>query len=324
MVKYKIDTHTYAQNADQSQDLDFHSPVARLQFDLSMAYTSDATPIKYDGHPGAFIDKLLVGEGTRFPVSFLGRDAYYLHWLMNLTKPTETLIVASAGAGTPARARYQFPMPLNIGAFLKPKLSVEWIGDPSQIGGLSTISGSLNGSIIFSENPVPEYSLVRDTTELAISGGDAKVIIPAEGRLSKILIISRDATTHLLENAGLDDVNLRIEGLIEEERQFAILEDEMQQNTDDALEAGVGLIDLSDILPLIGVNSRVTLEVGGTPVDLSFYFIYEGIKQAPAPTAAAKNLAAQPKKKALPTKGGLPSTVVLPRPPAFFRLRSRR
>lgn len=314
-LSYKLDTHTYALNADQSQLLDFHRPIAELQFDLNVSdyNTGAAGSVKYDAHPFNLVDTIRVGEGSRFPFTAKGRDLYYLHWLLKKTKPSETVYTSANAANKTARARVSLPMPLNKGAFTRPKLQVEWSGDlTGDIGADQTVdAASLNGAITFSENPVPEFSLFGSFDLLNKSGGTVKDQIPAEGRLSSILLISRNATSKNRDNTALDDVSLRLEGIIEQERAFATLENEMQTITDDALEAGVGLIDLKDTLPLIGSSSYVFIELGGTAMDLTVYYLFEGVKQQPTPTNKNEQLAAGNQKQAPITQQGLPGTIAV-------------
>lgn len=315
-LTYKFDTFNYSLNGEESQKLDFHRPVSRLELILSITdyNTGAAGATRYDAHPCNLIDTITIGEGTRFPIAVKGRDLFFLSWLMNKVKPTETLLTSANAANKTAEGFYPLPLPLNKGAFTNPKLKIEWSGDlTGDLGNDQTVdSASVNGSVDYQDTPVPEFSLFADTTLLNKSGGTVKSEIPAEGRLSKVLIMSRNQSSKNLANTALDDVSVRIEGISYYEKQWRNLEASMQNFTDDNAIAGVGLIDLTDTLPLIGNSSYVYIEVGGTAMDLTVYYLFEGVNQAAkVPTNQEATAGAQ--SQAPPaSKGGLPSTTPLP------------
>lgn len=314
-LTYKFDTFNYSLNGEESQKLDFHRPISKLDLILSISdyNTGAAGTTRYDAHPCNLIDSITVGEGSRFPVAIKGRDLFFLSWLMAKVKPTETLLTAVNAANKTAEGFYPLPLPLNRGAFTNPKLKIEWSGDlAGDLGADQTVdAASLNGSVEYQDVGVPEFSLFADTTLLNKSGGTVKSEIPAEGRLSKVLIFARNQASKNLANTALDDVSLRIEGVSFFEKQWRNLEAQMQAFTDDSAIAGVGLIDLSDTLPLIGSASYVFIEVGGTAMDFSVYYLFEGVNQAPK-TAENQGATAGAQTVSPPAaKGGLPSTTPL-------------
>lgn len=297
---YALETETYSSNGRSFMDIDTATNLLKLMLRLDLNYdTGTGGVINGEGILADIIDEVKIGQGSRFPLRFDGQDLPHLSAFLTKSKPYSNPVTSANAAGK--TADLDLELPLSIPAGLYPNLSarIEW-GTASSIGTDHTVNTmTVNGEAYYSDDPIPPFKVVPYTNETNISSGTKKYKLDAEGKLSGILMICRANSGKALL-AGLDTISLRVEGTEIFESEWPALQAAWRRwapacdrDTAFGWDAGIGVIDLSDELPIIGNNTHLYFEAGATACDVAAYALFEPISRAPASPETTDVLAAE-------------------------------
>lgn len=299
---YDFETKTYSSDGRSIIKIDSHMNVSHLnlRLDISDYDTAGAGSALREGWATNLIDTIKVGQGTRYPIVMDGKELVYGGTL--LTKAPVNFVKITDASATGKTARVHMPLPINIPVGLYPNLEVvvEW-GTDAAIGANQTVvAAALNGSVSYTDDPVPPYKMVTQTHHTNVSSGTQRFDVDPEGRLSKIMLIVRNNASPNALADNVDTVSLRIEGVEIFETEFEDMRSEWMRyapalglDTDYGYDTGFGIIELADDLPAIGTNSHLFVEVGATASQLVAMFLYEPDDRLPAAPTLTPAIAGQ-------------------------------
>ena len=282
--KYRIDTINYTADKYKTEKIPTHDNIVNINFRMDGKVSTDnvAPPTGiYDKHISQLIDTIKIGGGTVNPLELRGRDLYWLLMFFNKNLPTKIDVTETQNkTDEPCSISGILPIGVNAQDIENLRMKVEF-KDIAQLGDshYTDVEASIDGTYKYDTNPLEAMKVVPNE-ELNNRTKGGKIQIDAEGKLSKLLIISRNNATPYARNNQIDTITLKIEGneILETEWKEAkqLFSDFTKQTQFD----GIGLIVLED-LPIIGNNSFLSFDIGDTATDITVYQIFEPLTTPP-------------------------------------------
>lgn len=301
-TSYDFETKNYTASGRSIIKLDTMMNISHLnlRFDITDYDTGTGGAIVTEGWATGLINNFKVGQGTRYPIAINGIDLPYLGMLLTRGPVDHKMVASTTATASDARCRMQLPISLPAGLYPNAEVVVEW-GAVTGIGADQTVvAAALNGSVAYTDDPVPPFKCVTQTQHTGVSSGTQRFDVDPEGKLSKIFLIVKNNASPKALAGNVDTVSLRVEGVEIFETEFEDMRLAWQRyapsvglNTTYGMDAGFGIIELSDELPIIGTNSHLFVEVDATSSDLVAGFIYESDDRQPAAPDISSALAGQ-------------------------------
>lgn len=276
MTKYNLDTMNYVANRKEMQRLDNARKLARIELRLDVGYTvGQGGTILHDGNAGTIINDLKMGAKGFNVFEADGWDIYYLSWLLNKREPDMLPFDLNE---TVSRLTANLPLQIEPGQLRNVNLTVMWNSDADIGANITVVGASLNG--IFEQNDNPATNLrIIPVSETNTTGRDHSYLDDA-GRLTGLLVITRENATPFELRDFMDHVSVRVNGVYPvvdidwETLQNAFLQ-KVNQSGDYVV--GVGYIDLSDEVYIPKEGSRIEWEGDNTETDVIIYQVFEPV-----------------------------------------------